>query len=94
MDAGDGPSALLKMADHPEIDLLLTDLVLPKGMSGVDIGKEFKKRFPDSGIIFSSGYTGKTIEKNGWLKAKDKVLSKPYDLDVLFEWVQKKMKSQ
>lgn len=94
LDVGDGPSALLIMADHPEIDLLLTDIVLPKGLSGIDIAKKFSKKYPDSGIILSSGYTEKAIEKNGWLKGEDEVLSKPYDLEVLYDWVQSRIKSQ
>jgi CheY-like chemotaxis protein len=93
LEVGDGPSALLVMDDYPEIDLLLTDMVLPKGMSGTDIGKEFSKRYPDSGVIFSSGYTGKAIEKNGWLKGGEKLLSKPYDVEELFEWVREKLNS-
>lgn len=94
LEAGDGPSALLIMADHPGIDLLLTDVVLPKGMSGVDIGKEFSNKYPESGIIYASGYAGKAIEKNGGLKGEAKILSKPFDLEVLFDSVQSRIRKK
>ncbi|MCH8172577.1 MAG: PAS domain S-box protein, partial [Proteobacteria bacterium] len=93
LDVGDGPSALLVMEGDKgdSIDLLLTDVVLPKGMSGPEIGKEFEKRYPGKPIIYSSGYTGKAIERNGVLKEGEELLSKPYDLEVLFEWVHEKL---
>ncbi|MCH7807070.1 MAG: hypothetical protein IH995_08010 [Proteobacteria bacterium] len=60
-------------------------------MSGPEIGKEFEKRYPDKPVIYSSGYTGKAIERNGVLKEGGELLSKPYDLEVLFEWVNEKL---
>lgn len=91
LDVGDGPSAVLIMEGNKNIDLLLTDVVLPKGMSGPEIGKEFEKRYPGKPVIYSSGYTGKAIERNGVLKEGEELLSKPYDLEVLFEWVNEKL---
>lgn len=91
LDVGDGPSALKVMDETRKIDMLLTDVVLPKGMSGPDIGEAFEKKFPGRGIIYSSGYTGKAIEINGWLQNGDELLSKPYDLEVLFERVHDKL---
>ncbi|MCH8171745.1 MAG: hybrid sensor histidine kinase/response regulator, partial [Proteobacteria bacterium] len=73
------------------IDLLLTDVVLPKGMSGPEIGKEFEKRYPGKPIIYSSGYTGRAIERSGWLKEGEELLSKPYNLEVLFDRVHEKL---
>jgi CheY-like chemotaxis protein len=91
LEVGDGPSALLVMDGDEGIDLLLTDVVLPKGMSGPEIGKEFEKRYPGKPIIYSSGYTGRAIERNGVLEEGEELLSKPYDLEVLFEWVQARL---
>lgn len=71
--------------------MLLTDVVFPKGMSGPEIGEAFEKKFPGTGVIYSSGYTGKAIEINGWLQNGDELLSKPYDLEVLFERVHDKL---
>lgn len=93
LEVGDGPSALLVMEGDKgdSIDLLLTDVVLPKGMSGPEIGKEFEKRYPGKPIIYSSGYTGKAIERNGVFKEGEELLSKPYDLEDLFGRVHEKL---
>ena len=36
LEAADGPEALRRLGDVPEVDLLLTDLAMPGGMSGLD----------------------------------------------------------
>ena len=56
VQAEDGRSALARLAEHPGIDLLFTDVVLPDGMSGQDIAREAKRRFPALKIVFTSGY--------------------------------------
>ena len=91
LEVEDGPSAVLVMKDHQEIDLLLSDVVLPKGMTGADVGKEFEKIHPGKPIIYSSGYTGRAIKKEGWLKEGEELLSKPYDIDVLYDLIKTKL---
>jgi len=75
------------MRETPNIDLLLTDIVLPKGMDGLDVGRKFKKIFPLGKVIYSSGFTGKVLAKRKMLMEEDDFLSKPYDLDELYEKV-------
>lgn len=40
--AGDGPQALVAIREHPEIDLLFTDIVMPGGMSGRELAREVR----------------------------------------------------
>jgi len=56
VEAGDGKTALLRLDEHPGIDLLFTDVVLPHGMSGQDVAREARRRRPDLKIVFTSGY--------------------------------------
>lgn len=91
LDAGDGPEARKKMKTAKNIDLLLTDVVLPKGMSGIDVGKVFSEKFPGKPVIYSSGYTEKAGAKRNLLPKGEQLLSKPYDLEVLFDWVQERL---
>ncbi|MCH7805692.1 MAG: PAS domain S-box protein [Proteobacteria bacterium] len=85
LQAMDGPAALKIIKKNKAIDLLLCDVVLPGGMIGPEIGKVFGKKFPGGGILYTSGYTGKSIEKKGLHIKSDELLSKPYDLEELFE---------
>ena len=92
--AEDGPSALKIIGKPLEINLLLTDVVLPKGMDGPAVAKVFKQKFPTAAVIFSSGYTGRTLKTKGFLKKGDELLSKPYDLETLLNRVRNKMKTK
>ena len=60
------------------IDLLLTDMIIPGGMTGGELAAELKNRKPGLKVIFTSGYsaefTGKDIGQDG-----DNFLPKPYE---------------
>jgi signal transduction histidine kinase/CheY-like chemotaxis protein len=62
IEAGSGVEALNLWDKHSgEVDLLLTDMVMPDGMSGRDLGVELRKRKPDLKIIYSSGYSSEMM---------------------------------
>ena len=44
-------AVLLIMANAGSIDLLLTDVILPQDMSGRDVARAFRERYPSSGIL-------------------------------------------
>jgi PAS domain S-box-containing protein len=76
--ASDGQSALAAaMAHDGAIDLLLTDVVMP-GMSGREIADTFRQRWPDSKILYTSGYTADTVVRYGVETAADAFIQKPY----------------
>ena len=56
VEAEDGQTALARLEEHPDIDLLFTDVVLPHGMSGQDVAREARRRRPDLKVVFTSGY--------------------------------------
>ena len=58
-------------------DMLLTDMIMPGGMTGRELAEELKKRKPELKIIYSSGYSPDLIGKNLDLE-KVTVVSKPY----------------
>ncbi|MGB8169183.1 MAG: response regulator, partial [Chthoniobacteraceae bacterium] len=58
MEAADGHRAIAAWQSFSgRIDLLLTDMVMPGGLSGSDVAKRFCTDRPDSKVIFSSGYS-------------------------------------
>ena len=56
--AEDGPSALARLDQSQAVDLLLTDTVMPGGMSGYDLAYEAVNRFPNLRVLRTSGRSG------------------------------------
>ena len=63
--AQDGRSALdvLHGADH--IDMLLTDMVMPNGMSGQDLIKVARQFQPGMKALLTSGYSAQFVTRRG-----------------------------
>jgi PAS domain S-box-containing protein len=57
-EANDGHEALKVWGKHrDEIDLLLTDMVMPNGMTGCELSQRLLADQPDLPVIYSSGYS-------------------------------------
>jgi PAS domain S-box-containing protein len=77
LEAPDGAAAL-EMADSaPSIDLVLTDVVMPK-MSGRALGEGLAARHPKIRTLFMSGYTDDEVVRRGILDARTAFLQKPF----------------
>ena len=85
--AEDGPAALDVMATSGDIDLLLTDVIMPRGMSGRDVAKAFSERYPTAGVLYSSGYAREALDQSGEVDEGETVLSKPYQAQSLAKMV-------
>ncbi|MBE2214527.1 MAG: PAS domain S-box protein [Opitutaceae bacterium] len=76
-----GPAALARWHEDPQaIDLLLTDIVMPEGMSGYDLADALREQRPDLPIIFSSGYDPEMLAGRRRPDASATFLRKPYDI--------------
>ena len=89
LQAEDGPAALEIMAAADAIDLLLTDMILPRGMSGRDVAAAFHKHHPAAGVLYSSGYTREILNRRGNLDEGAALMSKPYQTAALAQRVRK-----
>jgi CheY-like chemotaxis protein len=78
LQAPDGESALTTMDQSPRIDLLLSDVVLPGGMSGPDLAAEIRRREPGIKVLFMSGYAEAAARGNGVDGHGTKLLNKPF----------------
>jgi PAS domain S-box-containing protein len=87
LQAKDGPAALEIMAASGAIDLLLTDVILPQGMSGRDVSSAFREQFPAAGVLYSSGYSRDILFSRGQLEDGVALMSKPYRTQILAQRV-------
>ena len=83
--ARDGKTALdLVREKEIEIDLLLTDLIMP-GMSGKVLADRLRERVPGIGVLFTSGYTNNYIVQSGILETGVHFIHKPFTYHALAE---------
>jgi signal transduction histidine kinase/CheY-like chemotaxis protein len=78
LEAAHGKEALAILREHPEIDLLFTDVVMPGGLNGRELALEARKLYPALKVLFSSGYAESAILDMGLLDEHVQLLNKPY----------------
>ena len=66
------------LAASGPIDLLLSDVVLPGGTSGVQFAREAQARYPALRVLYMSGYTRNAIIHNGVVDPGVNLLTKPF----------------
>jgi two-component system cell cycle sensor histidine kinase/response regulator CckA len=84
--ARDGEEALGLLDRHGDIDLLLTDVVMPS-MDGPRLGKEVRLRRPGMPIVFMSGYAEESLRQEISLENVN-FLPKPFSVQQLAQAVQ------
>ncbi|CAL76655.1 putative sensor histidine kinase with PAS/PAC and Response regulator receiver domains [Bradyrhizobium sp. ORS 278] len=76
--AANAAEALAVLEQHPEIDLLFTDVIMPGGMNGRQLADAARAQRPALKTLFTSGYTENAIVHHGRLDAGVLLLPKPY----------------
>ena len=92
LEARTGEEALEIIERGDEIDLLLTDVIMP-GMSAIELAKIVESTRPDLKIIYMSGYTDHAIVRNGLLAGNVPFLQKPFAPDRLAHKVREVLNS-
>jgi PAS domain S-box-containing protein len=83
--AQDGPAALALLRDLPHIDLLLTDVMMPGGMNGVELARAARLELPGLRVMFATGFSDQKILAQ-WPHTLD-VINKPFSLNTLIRRV-------
>jgi PAS domain S-box-containing protein len=78
LEAENGKDALKIVAERADIDLLFTDIVMPGGMNGRELGLEALRLNPKLKVLYSSGYAENAILHEGLLDKDVQFLGKPY----------------
>jgi two-component system cell cycle sensor histidine kinase/response regulator CckA len=81
LEAANGIEALDIVRQHTSapIDLLLTDMVMPK-MGGYELAEQLRQRIPGIRVLLMSGYTDNAIIQNGLLDSSVTFIQKPFTL--------------
>ncbi len=88
IEACDGEQALgLSRGFAGRIDLLLTDVVMPK-ISGRELAETIVRERPDLKLLFMSGYTSDIIAAAGELEEGISLLQKPFTIEELLERIE------
>jgi PAS domain S-box-containing protein len=78
IEAGDGAQAKKILESDKAVDLLLTDVVMPGGMTGRQLAESVQTVRPQLKTLFTSGYTENSIVHQGKLDPGVNFLPKPY----------------
>ena len=70
-------------ADSAYWDLVLTDIVMPDGVTGRELADRLRAQQPDLKVIFTSGYTMNLTHSGAELREGVNFLQKPYPIRAL-----------
>ena len=85
LDVASGPRALeLWTESGREIDLLITDVIMPEGINGFELADRLRAERPGLRVIFTSGYSPEMVGRPGnRMDEGTTFLAKPFDLENL-----------
>lgn len=85
--AGDGGEALTRLGERSDMQLVLTDIVMPR-MNGRDLMTRVRAT-PAVPVLFMSGYAYHESMREDVVLAEVRVLSKPVSREKLAEFVRR-----
>ncbi|QEX20469.1 hypothetical protein FRZ61_03860 [Hypericibacter adhaerens] len=78
LQAHDGHAALALLKEGQPVDLLFTDIVMPGGMTGVELARHATELRPGLRILFTSGFAENALQGDQDRLGDRNFLSKPY----------------
>jgi len=95
IEAASGLAALQLWKEKSiRIDLLLTDMVMPDGISGRQLAEKLKIDNPDLKVVYTTGYSPDLMGQDIALREGVNFLQKPYPPKKLVETVRNGLESQ
>lgn len=84
IEARNGQDAVrMWQAPGPQVQLLLTDMVMPEGMTGLELADRLQRSHPGLRVIISSGYSAEIVQAGVPNRPGVVYLPKPYDTTTL-----------
>jgi len=94
LDARHGADALLLWRQHaPQIDAVVTDLVMPE-MGGRALAEKLRAMNPTLPIVFMSGYSDDEMTRRGFADSQIAFLAKPFSADSLVGAVREALRAR
>ena len=86
VQAHDGESALAVLERDPEIELVISDIAMPGGMSGLQLARIVRERHPSVPILLATGYSqyAAQVVNEGFT-----LIEKPYHTNALAAVIRK-----
>ncbi len=87
-EANSGPAAIEMWHRHSgKFDLLLTDVVMPEGLTGFDLAERLRKQRPNLKVVFMSGYSAEAADPDSTLSARSRkyLVQKPCTAEELLK---------
>lgn len=88
IQAENADDALKILASGNKIDVLFSDVVMPGQLSGIDLARLARERYPSLHVVLASGHTDLRVDLTNV-----RLLGKPYDIDVVTTLLSEKMMS-
>jgi CheY-like chemotaxis protein len=85
LQADGAEEALSLLMAHTEVDLLFSDVVLGRGMTGVELAEAVRRLHPDMPVLLTSGYERRTPAVNEAALKEFALIPKPYRKEDLAE---------
>jgi two-component system NtrC family sensor kinase len=84
--ARDGKAALETFERDPTIEMVMSDIVMPGGMSGLELARALRKDYPELPVLLTTGYSqyAPQLVKEGFM-----LIEKPYHRDLLATAIQR-----
>ena len=70
--------ALERLSAEQRPTVVFSDIVMPGGISGLELARKIRERFPELPVLLTSGYSEHVNATEGF-----PLLQKPYDMDAL-----------
>ena len=84
MEAPDAKTALSLLAKQSvSPHLMLSDVVLPGGLSGPDLAEKVKRDFPNMKVLFMSGYANRAAQSSNLTENGAQLIDKPFRIPEL-----------
>jgi len=94
LEARAGRDALELWREHQgEIRLLLTDLVMPDGLSGLELSHLLLRSDPDLKVIYTSGYSPEIAGRDVAMREGVNFLAKPFTAKALAQAVRERLEN-
>jgi two-component system, cell cycle sensor histidine kinase and response regulator CckA len=79
IEAATGPEAIARWQDcHSRVDLLFTDMVMPDGMTGLQLSQRLRSEKPGLNVIIASGYSADLVHQGAPIDDGVRYMQKPW----------------